>query len=170
MNSNIHNNKKINSNINNQSSNSITETNLERENRLSTIITLHSTGLTQSEIAEKLHVNQSTISRDLQSIKDEARYNIEKFTKEEIPFEYLRYISGMDKITTTLWSLIENENSDPNIKSKIQGLSLLKECYEQRISMLVGGLESKMNAKNHIQSIQSNEKAAIITGSMGRYY
>ena len=89
-------------------------------------MTLYTKGLTQSEIAEQLQVDQSTVSRDLQIIKDEARYNIEKYTKEEIPFEYIRYITGIDQITSTLWRLIENEKTDPFIKFKIQGLLLLK--------------------------------------------
>lgn len=38
---------------------------IARENRLSQIIALYSKGLTQSEIAQKMNVNQSTISRDL---------------------------------------------------------------------------------------------------------
>ena len=61
-------------------------------------MTLYTKGLTQSEIAEQLQVDQSTVSRDLQIIKDEARYNIEKYTKEEIPFEYIRYITGIDRL------------------------------------------------------------------------
>lgn len=121
-------------------------------------MTLYTKGLTQSEIAEQLQVDQSTVSRDLQIIKDEARYNIEKYTKEEIPFEYIRYITGIDQITSTLWRLIENEKTDPFIKFKIQGLSLLKQCYEKRIEMLVGGSESDMNAKKHIEKILHQEK------------
>ena len=81
-----------------------------------------------------------------------------KYTKEEIPFEYIRYITGIDQITSTLWRLIENEKTDPFIKFKIQELSLLKQCYEKRIEMLVGGSESDMNAKKHIEKILHQEK------------
>lgn len=160
----MHNNKKIdsiNNNADNQFKNDNSEEDFELINRLSSIITLHSKGLTQSEIAEKLKVNQSTISRSLLIIKITARDNIEKYTKEEIPFEYLRYISGIDKITSTLWNLIENENTDPNIKFKIQGLSLLKQCYENRIEMLIGGINSNMNAKKHLQNMLTNERAEL---------
>jgi hypothetical protein len=34
----------------------------------------------------------------------------------------------------------------------------LKHCYEKRIEMLVGGSESDMNAKNHIEKILHQEK------------
>src|SRR5262245_29744292 len=67
--------------------------NIERENRLSRIISLYSKGLTQSEIASELGVDQSTVSRDLQFIKQEAKNKIEKYLNEDILFEYLRYIA-----------------------------------------------------------------------------
>ena len=40
---------------------------IEKENRLSKIISLYSRGRTQSEIAKELGVDQPTISRDLQT-------------------------------------------------------------------------------------------------------
>ena len=70
-----------------ESSNNTSNLEIERENRLLSIITLHSKGFTQSAIAEKLQLNQLTISRDLKVIK-KVRNNIEKYVKDEIPFEY----------------------------------------------------------------------------------
>jgi DNA-binding transcriptional regulator LsrR (DeoR family) len=63
---------------------------IERENRLSKVISLYSKGLNQEEIAQELHVDQSTVSRDLQYIKHEARIKIEKYLREDILFEYVR--------------------------------------------------------------------------------
>ena len=59
---------------------------IEKENRLSKITTLYSKGLTQAEIAQELGVDQSTISRDLQFIKQEAKKKIEKYLNEDILF------------------------------------------------------------------------------------
>ena len=165
----------INSNAvpNQISNNKKNENDIDRENRLSSVITLHSKGLTQSEIAEQLQVDQSTISRDLQIIKDEARYNIEKYTKEEIPFEYFRYKTGIDKIISKLWNLIEIENVDPSIKFKIQGLSLLKQCYDKRIEVLIGGSNSEMNAKKHMEKILHQEKMEndpLVKALRSKYY
>ena len=49
---------------------------IEKENRLSRIVSLYSKGLTQVEIAQELGVDQSTVSRDLQFIKQEAKKKI----------------------------------------------------------------------------------------------
>ena len=50
---------------------------IERENRLSRVISLYNNGLNQEEVAQELHVDQSTLSRDLQYIKYEAKIKIE---------------------------------------------------------------------------------------------
>ena len=53
----------------------ITVLDIERENRLSKVTSLFK-GLNQEEIALELHVDQSTVSRDLQLIKQEARKQV----------------------------------------------------------------------------------------------
>jgi DNA-binding NarL/FixJ family response regulator len=65
-------------NLKTNKSQNVTVTNIERENRLSKIISLYSKGLTQSEIASELSIDQSTVSRDLQFIKQEAKKKIDK--------------------------------------------------------------------------------------------
>jgi DNA-binding NarL/FixJ family response regulator len=67
---------------------------IERENRLSKVLSLFSKGLNQEEIAHELHVDQFTVSRDLQLIKQEARKQVEKYLREDILLEYLRYMAG----------------------------------------------------------------------------
>lgn len=51
---------------------------IERENRISKVISLYSKGLNQEEIAQELHMDRSTVSRDLQFIKQEARKQLLK--------------------------------------------------------------------------------------------
>jgi transcriptional regulator with XRE-family HTH domain len=129
--------------------------NIERENRLSRIISLYSKGLTQSEIASEIGIDQSTVSRELQFIKQEAKKKIEKYLNEDILFEYLRYIAGSNEVTRHLWELVENEE---NTKEKMNALSLLMQCYNKRLEMLIGGPESYMNAKKSVSEIKFQEK------------
>jgi hypothetical protein len=78
---------------------------IERENRVSKILSLHSKGLNQEEIALELCVDQSTVSRDLQLIKQEARKQVERYLREDILLEYLRYMAGSNEITRQLGSI-----------------------------------------------------------------
>src|SRR5919197_703535 len=85
---------------------------IEKENRLSRIISLYSKGLTQAEIAQELGVDQSTVSRDLQFIKQEAKKKIEKYLNEDILFEYLRYIAGSNEVKRIMGDSPKRKDND----------------------------------------------------------
>lgn len=128
---------------------------IEKENRLSKIISLYSRGRTQSEIAKELGVDQSTISRDLQLLKQEAKRNIEKYLNEDIVMEYLRYIAGTNEVIRELWKIIQEEYATPS--SKMPALSLLMQTYNKRLEVLSGGPDSYMNAKKSVSELKFRE-------------
>jgi transcriptional regulator with XRE-family HTH domain len=131
---------------------------IEKENRLSKIISLYSKGFTQSEIAERAGVDQSTVSRDLQFIKQEAKKKIEKYLNEDILFEYLRYMAGSNEVTRHLWELVQNEE---NAKDKMNALSLLMQCYNKRLEMLIDGPESYLNARKSVSEVRFQERVDV---------
>ena len=96
---------------------------IERENRFSMVISLYSKGLNQEETAQELHVDQSTVSRDLQYIKHEARIKIEKYLRDDILFEYVMYMAGSNEITTHLWEIVQD--NDNTTREKTNALSCL---------------------------------------------
>ena len=53
----------------------------EHQDRLAKVLMFHSKGYSQSEIARKLNVNQSTVSRDLSEIRNKARSSIDLYVK-----------------------------------------------------------------------------------------
>ena len=75
---------------------------------MSKIISLYSKGLNQEEIAGELHIDQYTVSRDLQYIKHEAHIKIEKYLRKDILFEYIRYMACSNEITRHLWEIVED--------------------------------------------------------------
>ena len=129
---------------------------IEKENRLSKVISLNSKGLAQAEIAQELGVDQSTVSRDLQFIKQEAKKKIEKYLNEDILFEYIRYIAGSNEVTRKLWEIVQDENI--TTKDKTNALSLLMQSYNKRLEILIGGPESYMNAKKSVSEIKFQER------------
>ena len=124
---------------------------IERENRLAKVTSLYSKGLNQEEIALELHVDQSTVSRDLQLIKQEARRQVEKYLREDILLEYLRYMAGSNEVTRKLWDIVQNDNS--TIKEKTNALSQLTQSYNSRLQTLTAGPESYMNIKKSLSEI-----------------
>ena len=131
---------------------------LQHQDRLAKVLAFHSKGYSQSEIARKLNLNQSTISRDLAEIRKKARSSLDLYVKDEIPNEFQIYISGLNQIMKNLWEIVEDRQSKITIKDRTYVLSLLMQCYSKRIEMLVGGPDSDMNAKIHMHRIQVNER------------
>ena len=129
----------------------ITVLDIEKENRLSRVISLYSKGLNQEEIAQEMHVDQSTVSRDLQFIKQESKKQIEKYLREDILFEYLRYMAGSNEITRKLWDIVENESA--TTKEKTNALAQLTQSYNSRLQTLTAGPESYMNIKKSLSEI-----------------
>jgi transcriptional regulator len=131
----------------------------EHQDRLAKVLMFHSKGYSQSEIAHKLNVNQSTVSRNLGEIRNKARSSLDLYVKEEIPNEFQIYVSGLNQIIKNLWEIVENDqNSKISVKDRAYILSLLMQCYGKRIEMLIGGPDIKMNAKRHMNDIRIDEK------------
>ena len=124
---------------------------IERENRLSKVISLHSKGINQEEIARELYINQSTVCRDLQYIKHEARIKIEKYLRQDILFEYVRYMAGSNEITRHLWEIVQD--NDTTTKERTNALSCLMQAYNSRLLTLTSGPESYMNIKKSLSEI-----------------
>ena len=142
----------------NDDSHTIEKEDLQHQERLAKVLMFHSKGYSQSEIARKLNLNQSTISRDLAEIRRKARSSLDLYVKDEIPNEFQIYISGLNQIMKNLWEIIEDKQSKITIKDRTYVLSLLMQCYRKRMEMLVGGPDSDMNATKHINRIHLKEK------------
>lgn len=87
-----------NANDNNNTNSTEQLINIEREIRLSVILRLHNRGLNQEQIAQILHIDQSTVTRDLQIVQQESKNHVEKY----MSLEYLRYLLGSNEIARTL--------------------------------------------------------------------
>lgn len=129
----------------------------EKNIRRSEILKLFSKGFSQTEIAQVIKVNQSTISRDLQEIKKESRKYIENIVSKDIPFEFKRTLIGLDEVIKYSWKLIEDgESNKVSDKEKCNILNLLQSLYSKRLQLIIGGepKESGDSALNLINSFR----------------
>lgn len=122
--------------------------NIERENGLSAILRLHSRGLNQEQIAQELHIDQSTVSRDLRLVQQESKNRVERYLREDILLEYLRYLVGSNEITQTLWDIVQNQATTK--KEKLSAISLLMQMYDNRLQRMSGAPEAFLNAKKSV--------------------
>jgi predicted transcriptional regulator len=69
------------------------------------VISLNSKGLNKEEIAQELHVDQSTVSGDLQYIKHEAKIKIEKYELMQSYNSRLQTLtSGPESYISSFWT------------------------------------------------------------------
>jgi IS30 family transposase len=86
------------------------------------VFELSSKGQSQTEIARTLQMSESTISRDLYYIRQQAKTNIKRYIYERLPEEYEKCLVGLTAILREAW----NTSQQPQDKrEKIQALSLV---------------------------------------------
>lgn len=86
----------------------------------------------------------SNIRRDLQCIKHEAKIKIEKYLREDVLFNYLRYMAGSNEMTRQLWEIVQYSDTTTT-REKTNALSCLLQSYNSRLQTLTAGPESYMN-------------------------
>ena len=108
-------------------------TKIQVEWRRRQVFELSSKGLSQVEIARKLQIHESTISRDSSYLREQSKLNIRKYIDEKLPEEYEKCLVGLTAIQRETWSAAEKIQ---DTREKIQALSLAKDCYGMKLELL----------------------------------
>ena len=108
-------------------------TKMQLEWRRRQVFELSSKGQSQTEIARTLQISEATISRDLDYLRAQSKYNIKRYIDERLPEEYEKCLVGLNAITKEAWNTAQNTEDK---REKIQALSLAKECYSMKLDLL----------------------------------
>jgi transcriptional antiterminator len=134
--------------------------NFKIEERRRKITSLLAQSMNESEIAQELGVDQSTISRDVKALKELSQQFVYDLAKSDLAFSYKQCIDGVGEVKRKAWSMFNNELQNP--KDKLLALKLIKECDEAKFALFKDG-PSIMNLKaleerlNKIESGQINQ-------------
>ena len=109
---------------------------IERRKKVHELV---SQGLNEIEIAKSLNVVQSTVSRDLKSIKKESMRKIESILIDTLPYEYSKAVLSMEQIAKKCWKIIDDESSQWTNKNKLDAMKLLKEVTATKFEILNQG-------------------------------
>jgi DNA-binding Lrp family transcriptional regulator len=108
-------------------------TKIQLEWRRRQVFELSSKGQSQTEIARILQISESTISRDLDYLREQSKTNIKKYVDERLPEEYEKCLIGLNAILRESWDTAQNTEDK---REKIQALSLAKDCYSMKLDLL----------------------------------
>jgi hypothetical protein len=97
------------------------------------VFELSSKGYSQVEIARRLQIHESTISRDLDFLREESKHKIRKYIDEKLPEEYEKCLVGLTAIQKEAWNAADQTQ---DTREKVQALSLAKDCYGMKLELL----------------------------------
>jgi IS30 family transposase len=136
--------------------------NLKIEERRRKVASLLAQSMTESEIAQELNVDQSTISRDVKALKQLSQQFIYDLAKSDLAYYYKQCLNGIEEVKRKAWEAYRSTNSSLNLKDKLSALKLIKECEEAKFSLLESG-PSVMNLKSLEERLNKIEIAGQIS-------
>jgi hypothetical protein len=113
-------------------------------------------GYSQADIAKELQLHPSTISLDVQYLKEQAQRELRVHIKEVLPFEYSRAITGINDLLKRATEMLER-TTDPQMRLKT--MTLVMELYRSVMSMATdrGVVESAMKMVKGLESQNKSE-------------
>jgi hypothetical protein len=93
-------------------------------------------GHSQAEIAKELKLHPSTISLDVQFLREKSKKELESHLSEGLPFMYTKSLEG---INTVLRRVSEILDSATDNKTKMEALKLQMELYKSIMSLATDG-------------------------------
>jgi hypothetical protein len=104
--------------------------------RRNTVLSKLSKGYSQAEIAKELQLHPSTISLDVQFLKEQARENLHTHLQEKLPFEHSRAMTGINDLLKKANDILDN-TKDP--KLQLQTINVLANLYAGILTMASDG-------------------------------
>jgi LPS O-antigen subunit length determinant protein (WzzB/FepE family) len=89
-------------------------------------------GWSQAKIAKELQLDPSTISLDVQFLKEKAREELQTHISERIPFGYNRAVTGINTVLKKTSEILEKAE---DTKTKMECLKLQMELYRSVMSV-----------------------------------
>jgi hypothetical protein len=126
--------------------------NFKIEERRRKVASMLAQSMTETEIAEQLNVDQSTISRDVKALREMSQQFVFDLAKSDLAYYYEQCINGIEEVRRKAWEMLRGEDDNeqqPSLmipKDKLLALKLIKECDEGKFALFKDG-PSIMNVK-----------------------
>ena len=113
---------------------------MQIEERREDILVLLTKGIKGYEIAKKLGVDASTVSRDIHYLISQSNNYLNSLAKEALPFMYQTSIEGIRNVLKECWNIYSIEsNKEITLFHKLAALKLAKECNEALFKLTAEG-------------------------------
>ena len=97
----------------------LTAHNFKIQERGRKVSSLLAQSMTETEIAQELNVNQSTISRDIKALKELSQQFVYDLAKSDLIYYYKQSIDGIEEAKREAWRIYHNNNNEVSVKEKL---------------------------------------------------
>jgi DNA-binding transcriptional ArsR family regulator len=108
------------------------------EDRRRRVASMLAQSMTETEIAKKLKVDQSTISRDINVLKKMSQQFVYDLAKSDLAYCYKQCIDGIEEVKRRGWDIFNRAN-DLTTRDKLLALKLIMECNEAKFALFKEG-------------------------------
>jgi hypothetical protein len=143
--------------------------------RRAKVLEMSSQGYSQIEIATQLQVDETTISKDVAYLRQQAQENLQHHIHEVVPDEYQKCMVGMKRNLKETLAIAETA-TDPKVK--LQARAIANDCYKFIMEMstnagivsdalkFVNQSEKKINGmqKQTAEETETEEEATTTSG------
>ncbi len=133
------------------------------EERRRQVASLLAQSMTEQEIADKLRVDRSTISRDIKALKLLSQRFVFDLAKSDLTYYYKQCIDGIEEVRRKGWEIFKgqnNNNSNLTPKDKLLALKVIRECNEAKFALFKEG-PSIMHIKSLEERLENIESRKI---------
>jgi IS30 family transposase len=101
------------------------------------VASLLSRSVSETEIARKLGVDQSTISRDVKVLKASCQQFVYDLAKSELAYYYKQSIDGIEEVKKESWKIYSDDKVQ--VREKLLALKIIIQSDETRFRLLSEG-------------------------------
>jgi DNA-binding transcriptional ArsR family regulator len=134
------------------------------EERRRQVASLLAQSMTKQEIADKLGVDRSTISRDIKVLKQLSQRFVFDLAKSDLAYYYKQCIDGIEEVRRKGWEIFKGQNNTNNnltSRDKLLALKVIRECSEAKFALFKEG-PSIIHIKSLEERLQNIESRQII--------
>jgi IS30 family transposase len=130
------------------------------EDRRRKVASMLAQSMTETEIAEQLQVDQSTISRDVKALRELSQQFVFDLARSDLAYYYKQCINGIEEVRRKTWEMLRDNEQPLTLKDKLLALKLIKECDEGKFALFKDG-PSIMNVKSLEERLSKIESGQI---------
>ena len=91
-------------------------------------------GMSQIDIARQLQVSDSSISSDVQYLREQAKESIKEYATDHLPAQYRICLVALDSIIKGAFDIIETSEDN---REKLQAIELFKDTHLVKLKLLL---------------------------------